>query len=86
MAATHPPPRNWLPGDVRRLWSRQPEAIRQYAAHRGLEIVRTYADEGQSGLRLDGHDALKQLIEDVQNGKADFTTILVYDVSRWGRF
>ena len=64
----------------------QAEAIRQYAASRGLEIVRTYADEGKSGLRLDGRDALKQLIEDVQSGKVDFTTILVYDVSRWGRF
>jgi DNA invertase Pin-like site-specific DNA recombinase len=64
----------------------QAEAIRQYAARRGLEIVRTYADEGKSGLRLDGRDALKQLIEDVQSGKIDFTTILVYDVSRWGRF
>ncbi len=64
----------------------QAEAIRQYAARRGLEIVRTYADEGKSGLRLDGRDALKQLIDDVQSGTANFTTILVYDVSRWGRF
>jgi DNA invertase Pin-like site-specific DNA recombinase len=37
-------------------------------------------------LRLDGRDALKRLIEDVQNGNADFATFLVYDVSRWGRF
>jgi DNA invertase Pin-like site-specific DNA recombinase len=64
----------------------QAEAIREYAAHRGLAIVRTYADEGKSGLRLDGRDALKSLIEDVETGAADFTTILVYDVSRWGRF
>jgi DNA invertase Pin-like site-specific DNA recombinase len=64
----------------------QGEAIQQYAARRGLTIVRTYADQGKSGLRLDGRDALKQLIHDVQNGSADFTTILVYDVSRWGRF
>jgi DNA invertase Pin-like site-specific DNA recombinase len=64
----------------------QAEAIRQYAARPGLEIVHTYADEGKSGLRLDGRDALKRLIDDVQSGKADFTTILVYDVSRWGRF
>src|SRR6266702_4014307 len=62
----------------------QAEAILQYAARRGIEIVRTYADEGKSGLRLDGRDALKQLIEDVQSGTADFTIILVYDVSRWG--
>jgi DNA invertase Pin-like site-specific DNA recombinase len=64
----------------------QAEAIQQYAARRGIEIVRTYADEGKSGLRLDGRDALKQLIEDVQNRRADFTIILVYDISRWGRF
>jgi hypothetical protein len=64
----------------------QAEVIRQYAARRGIEVVRTYADEGKSGLRLDGRDALKQLIDDVQSGRADFATILVYDVSRWGRF
>lgn len=64
----------------------QSDAIHQYAEQRSLEVVRTYADEGKSGLRLDGRDALKRLIDDVQKGKADFTTILVYDVSRWGRF
>ena len=64
----------------------QSEAIQQYAARRGLVIVRTYADQGKSGLSIDGRDALKKLIADVQNGSADFTTILVYDVSRWGRF
>lgn len=64
----------------------QAEAIRQYAKRRGMEIVRTYADEGRSGLRLDGREALKQLIQDVESGTADFTVILVYDVSRWGRF
>src|SRR3982074_1829252 len=64
----------------------QAEAIEQYAARRDLVIVRTYADEGKSGLRLDGRDALKRLIADVQSGSADFSTILVYDISRWGRF
>ena len=64
----------------------QAEAMQQYAARRGIEIVRTYADAGKSGLSLDGRDGLKQLIEDVQNKTADFTTILVYDISRWGRF
>jgi DNA invertase Pin-like site-specific DNA recombinase len=64
----------------------QGEAIREYAERRGIEIIRTYADQGKSGLRLDGRDALKRLIEDVETGTADFATILVYDVSRWGRF
>jgi Resolvase, N terminal domain len=36
----------------------QADIIRQYAAKRGIEIVRTYADEGKSGLKLDGRDAL----------------------------
>ena len=64
----------------------QSAALRRYARQRSIEIVRTYADEGRSGLRLDGRDALKQLIKDVESGTADFTAILVYDVSRWGRF
>jgi DNA invertase Pin-like site-specific DNA recombinase len=64
----------------------QGEIIRRYADERGLEIVRTYEDSGKSGLRLDGRDALKRLIDDVRGGLADFSVILVYDVSRWGRF
>ncbi|MGD0581224.1 MAG: recombinase family protein [Bryobacteraceae bacterium] len=64
----------------------QSDVIRQYAAQRGMVIVRTYADAGKSGLRIDGRDALKQLLQDVESGHADFTAILVYDVSRWGRF
>jgi DNA invertase Pin-like site-specific DNA recombinase len=64
----------------------QGDAIRQYAEKRGMVIVRTYADSGKSGLRIQGRDALKRLIGDVQNGRADFAAILVYDVSRWGRF
>jgi DNA invertase Pin-like site-specific DNA recombinase len=64
----------------------QADAIRRYAAERGIEIVKTYADAGKSGLSIDGRDALKQLIEDVQAGATSFTMVLVYDVSRWGRF
>ncbi|KRA82539.1 recombinase family protein [Altererythrobacter sp. Root672] len=61
-------------------------AIRHYAARRGYEIVRTYADEGKSGLTLDGRPALQRLLDDVSRGLAEFTVLLVYDVSRWGRF
>jgi DNA invertase Pin-like site-specific DNA recombinase len=64
----------------------QADKIREYASRRGIEIIRTYADEGKSGLRIDGRQALQQLIKDVEAGQADFQIILVYDVSRWGRF
>jgi len=64
----------------------QEAAIREYAEHRKIEIVKTYEDAGKSGLKLDGRDALQQLIADVQSGNADFQVILVLDVTRWGRF
>src|ERR1039458_6093425 len=64
----------------------QSDAIHEYARRRGIEIVRTYADHGKSGLSVAGRDALQQLLDDVRTGRADFMTILVYDVSRWGRF
>lgn len=64
----------------------QREAIREYAKRRNIEIVRSYADDGKSGLRIDGREALQQLIQDVQSGCADFSLVLVYDISRWGRF
>lgn len=64
----------------------QSDAIKQYAQSRGIEIVKTYADAGKSGLKIEGRDALQQLIEDVKSGSVDFALVLVYDVSRWGRF
>ena len=64
----------------------QTAEIRAYAPRRGFEIVRTYADEGKSGLSIDGRDSFQQLLTDIQSGNADFEAVLVYDVSRWGRF
>lgn len=60
--------------------------IREYAKRHHIEVVKTYADEGKSGLRIDDRQALQQLINDVESHRADFQIILVYDVSRWGRF
>jgi DNA invertase Pin-like site-specific DNA recombinase len=51
-----------------------------------MEIVRIYQDEGKSGLTVKGREQLRQLIATVEAGDADFTCILAYDVSRWGRF
>jgi DNA invertase Pin-like site-specific DNA recombinase len=64
----------------------QADAIREYAERHRLEIVKTYADAGKSGLKLDGREALQKLIADVQSGVADYSAILVLDVTRWGRF
>lgn len=64
----------------------QSAAIHAYAMSHGMEIVTTYRDEGKSGLDIGGRDALRTLLDDVQAGRTQFQVILVYDVSRWGRF
>jgi DNA invertase Pin-like site-specific DNA recombinase len=64
----------------------QSDTIAKYAVTHNMGIVKTYDDHGRSGLNLAGRDGLRQLLSDVESGKADFTDLLVYDVSRWGRF
>ena len=64
----------------------QSDKIRDYASKRGIVIVKTYTDEGKSGLSIFGRAGLQKLLSDVESGRADFNLILVYDISRWGRF
>ncbi|MEP6017249.1 MAG: recombinase family protein [Paracoccaceae bacterium] len=64
----------------------QADAILRYAEERGYRIIRTYSDEGKSGLRIQGRAGLTQLIQDIEAGQTEFKTVLVYDISRWGRF
>lgn len=64
----------------------QLDVIRNYASARSLQILRVFEDSGRSGLRLEGREALQGLMAEVKSGHADFKAILVYDVSRWGRF
>ena len=66
--------------------SNQVDAIRKYAKCCGLQIVKEYVDEGKSGLNVQNRESLTQLIRDVQNGQINFSFVLLYDVSRWGRF
>jgi DNA invertase Pin-like site-specific DNA recombinase len=64
----------------------QLEVIRKYAAAHQMEIVREYSDYGRSGLNIAGREGLNQLMADVEKEQTDFCALLVYDVSRWGRF
>ncbi|MEY9127606.1 recombinase family protein [Bradyrhizobium yuanmingense] len=64
----------------------QAAVIAAYAHAHHLTLVRTYKDEGESGLLLKNRTGLLQLLEDVESNQADFGHLLVYDVSRWGRF
>jgi DNA invertase Pin-like site-specific DNA recombinase len=64
----------------------QQNAIAEYAEQHGYVVVVSYIDAGKSGLSLKGRDALKQLLSDALATSRAFDTILVLDVSRWGRF
>jgi len=64
----------------------QQQAIAEYAMGNGFEVIRTYVDEAKSGLGIKHRAGLQQLFKDVVGGNAPFKLILVYDVSRWGRF
>lgn len=64
----------------------QAVVIATYAELHKLTIVRTYRDEGESGLRIENRKGLTELIDDIQVGQTDFDHLLIFDVSRWGRF
>lgn len=64
----------------------QKAEIKRYADRLGYRIVRTYCDAGKTGLTLKYRPGLKELLKDVLSGSACFEAILVFDVSRWGRF
>jgi DNA invertase Pin-like site-specific DNA recombinase len=64
----------------------QSMAIRRYAEGHGFVVVRTYSDPAKSGLSLKNRRGLRDLLQDVAGGNTEYDAILVYDVSRWGRF
>jgi predicted site-specific integrase-resolvase len=64
----------------------QAAAIEWYAYRHDFKVVQTYQDTGRSGLTLNRREGLKQLLQDVFSNERAYKAILVYDVSRWGRF
>jgi len=64
----------------------QMAAIRSYAECYGYEIVRSYVDIDRTGLTALGRDGLARLLADVESDHCPYESILVYDISRWGRF
>ncbi|MDX2022917.1 MAG: recombinase family protein, partial [Deltaproteobacteria bacterium] len=64
----------------------QASAIARYAEARAIDIVETFEDAGRSGLTFATRPGLMRLIARVQSGTLAAHCVLVYDVSRWGRF
>lgn len=64
----------------------QRQSLGGYADRHDMRIVASYEDPGRSGLTLKARHSMRQLIRDVADDACPFDVILVYDVSRWGRF
>lgn len=65
----------------------QKQHVESFASLNNIEIIHYEADEGKSGL-LSNRPAFERLFTDwIENPNASqFDYVLVYDVSRWGRF
>jgi DNA invertase Pin-like site-specific DNA recombinase len=64
----------------------QKAAIAEYGRDNDIEIIATYADEGKSGLYIANRLGMQRLLSDVASPLCAFSRVLVYDISRWGRF
>src|SRR5579872_5947082 len=64
----------------------QSSAIQKYAESHGFEVVVTYSDGARTGVVLTHRAGLRQLLQDAVAETVPYRAILVYDVSRWGRF
>jgi DNA invertase Pin-like site-specific DNA recombinase len=66
----------------------QQEHVRKFAADHGVEIVKEFADRGVTGVVVDDRDAFNEMMRDYIHGpkREGLDYVLVYDVSRWGRF
>jgi DNA invertase Pin-like site-specific DNA recombinase len=64
----------------------QSARIADYAQKNGFAVYQTYCDEAKSGLEIGRRAGLSQLLQDVVGGKQSYKAVLVFDVSRWGRF
>jgi DNA invertase Pin-like site-specific DNA recombinase len=64
----------------------QKAVICEYASKLGMAVVETYSDAARTGVVIKHRAGLSKLLQDVVSGVADYKAILVYDISRWGRF
>ncbi len=68
--------------DEKKQINRQITDIRDYAARHGIKIVESYIDCGKSKVC----PSRENMMSVIENKRAEFSVILMHDLSRWGRF
>ena len=64
---------------------RQRHEIERFAAANAIEVVRWYEDDGVSGVEDALRPGFQRMVADAER-LHDFTTIIVHEISRFGRF
>ncbi len=64
----------------------QRKAIQEYAQHNKFNILREFCDDAISGKTVEARPSFQSMLEFARNNKGSECTLLVYDVSRFGRF
>lgn len=58
----------------------------KYAEKHNIEVIETYSDGAKSGLVVKQRKELQRLLRDVQQGQNQYSVLLIYDVTRFGRY
>jgi DNA invertase Pin-like site-specific DNA recombinase len=64
----------------------QTAEMEKYALKHNLQVIETYSDGGKSGLIAKNRPELQRLLRDVQEGRNQYSVLLIYDVTRFGRY
>ena len=64
----------------------QKKVILQKAPQLGYRVTDWFIDRGKSGRSVYRRDAFQRLIKAIEKKSNTFSAVLVYDISRWGRF
>ena len=64
----------------------QLDIIQKYAERHNLDLIEIFSDDGRSGVQLKGRKEAIRLFDIINSKKVYFKHLLVYDVSRWGRY
>ncbi len=64
----------------------QQDRLKREAAHRSMQVVATFSDEGKSGKNTTGRPQFQEMMRRIQNGNEDHVDyVLVFKLSRFGR-
>jgi len=72
--------------DYRYSFTNQTAVIQAFATAHEIEVIQTYLDDETGGRPRGSRPAQTRLIADIAAARAEFGTVLLYDISRLGHY